>query len=134
MMRYIHRVAGLKLTVGAAGLVTGVILSGGISGTLGPAPQALVTLTGAPPPVSGPVTSSGTGPLPGMSAERPPTVGLMAIVITDPPGPDPGPKAVVTANVPGTGVGAKTIVITDNGGDGPGPKAVVIPGGGPPPL
>jgi hypothetical protein len=30
-----------------------------------------------------------------------------------------------------TGSGPRAIIIGDPGGDGPGPKAVVIPGGGP---
>jgi len=133
MMRLSHHVTGVKPAIGAAGLVTGVVmLSGGISGEPGTAPQAPAAAASSQPPESGPVTSSGIVPGPGVFASQRRPTGLMAIVIIDRPGDDQGPKAIAAANIADAGTGAKTVVITDNGGDGPGPKAAVIPGGAPP--
>jgi len=103
-MRFSHHVTGWKPAIGAAGLAAGVILSGGIGGQPGPAPQAPATAASSQPPAPGPVTSSPIVPVPGASAPQ-------------------SPPAVLTA-----------IVIIDRPGDDPGPKAAVIPSGGPPPL
>jgi len=73
-MRGNHYLAGLKpaRTIGAAGLIAGVMLAGGIGGVLGP----------------------------------------RAIIIGDPGGDGPGPKAVIiTGNDPGPGQGPKIVVI-----------------------
>jgi len=103
-MRFSHHVTGWKPAIGAAGLAAGVILSGGIGGQPGPAPQAPATAASSQPPAPGPGTSSPIVPVPGASAPQ-------------------SPPAVLTA-----------IVIIDRPGDDPGPKAAVIPSGGPPPL
>jgi hypothetical protein len=100
MMHCSHHVAGLKPAIGAAGLAAGVILSGGVSGALGPASQTTAAVTRSQPSASVPMTISGMVRLPAISAQQP-QVGLMAIVIIDRPGDDPGPKAVITANIPG---------------------------------
>jgi hypothetical protein len=98
-MRGNHYLAGLKpaRTIGAAGLTAGVMLAGGISG----APGAVsAKLTSAEVPSPQPPTP---GPL---------VIGPKAIIIGDPGGDGPGPKAVIiTGNDPGPGQGPKIVVI-----------------------
>ena len=126
-MHFSHCATGLTPAIGAAGLVAGVMLSGGISGESGPVPQATAAVASPQPSAQGPITSSRTVPVPGVIVPQPPLAGLMAIVIIDRPGDPQGPKAVAAANIAGAGAGAKTVVIGDSGGDGPGPKAASGP-------
>jgi hypothetical protein len=75
----------LARTIGAAGLVAGVMLVGGTSG---------------PPEV--------------VSAQ------LMYVPVPSPQPPPQGPLVIAI-----TGQGPRSIIIGDPGGDGPGPKAIV---------
>jgi hypothetical protein len=88
-MRCHHYLADVKRarTIGAAGLIAGVMLAGGISGA------------------------------PGVVSAK-----LMSVDVPAPaPGP---PAVIIIGNEPGPGQGLKSIIIGDPGGDGPGPKAV----------
>ena len=87
-MRGNHRLACLKAarTTGAAGLMAGGMLAGAISGTPGavPATLAYVPVPSPQPPSQGPlvIAIAGQGP--------------KSVIIGDPGGDGPGPKAVVT--------------------------------------
>ena len=102
-MRFSHHVTSWKPAIGAGMLVTGVMLSGGISGELSLAPQAPAAAASSQPSASGPVASSRAVPVPGVFTPQPPPAGLMAVVIIDRSGDDPDHKAVAAANIAGAG-------------------------------
>jgi hypothetical protein len=89
-----RRVAGRRpvAAIGAAAIAAGMMLAGGTSEVVAPAPHASAGVTDSRSPAPGPKIIRTALTSVDVPVDQPPPPGPGAIVIIDRPGDDPGPK------------------------------------------